>query len=94
MEAIRMHSTGGRARGRVVAMAAIGLLLCAIALGLALLGVQALTIGGADMALDTLDVHTPSPKAGPATTTFFGADGASQPFSGPDEITEQARSRA
>ena len=85
MQAIEPHMAEGHLSGRVIAMAAIVLLLCAIALGLALLGLQVLTIGGADTALGTFDVHAPA---------LFGADGASQPFSGPDEITEQARSRA
>ncbi len=85
MQAIQLHMAEGHLSGRVIAMAAIVLLLCAIALGLGLLGLQVLTIGGADAALGTLDVHTPS---------LFGTDGASQPFSGPDEITEQARSLA
>lgn len=95
MEAIQLHLLEGHLSGRVVAMAAIVLLLCATALGLALLGLQVLTISSGDAALGTFDVHIPSPQAGPsAARALFGADGASQPFSGPDEISAASRSRA
>ena len=85
MQALEPHMAEGHLSGRVIAMAAIVLLLCAIALGFALLGLQVLTTGGTDTDLGTFDVHAPA---------LLGADGASQPFSGPDEITEQARSLA
>jgi len=95
MEALQLHLVEGHLSGRVVAMAAIALLLCATALGLALLGLQVLTIDSGATALGTFDVHVPSPQAGPSTTlSLFGADGASQPFSGPDEISAASRSRA
>jgi len=95
MEAIRLHMTGGHLSGRVIAVAAIVLLLCAMALGVVLLGVHMLAVDGTSSALGTFDAHAPTPQAGPPVTpSLFDANGVSQPLSGPDEITLASRSRA
>jgi hypothetical protein len=93
MEAIRLHVTGDHWSGRVIVVTAIGLLLCALALGIALLGVQVLTIGGAGTALGSFDMHTPAPRPGPEVPGLFEAGSAHQLLSGPEEISAAYRSR-
>lgn len=89
MKAMRLHVAPGHPWSRSVAVAAIAVILCAIALGLALTGHQVPVTGNGGAALGTFSAHAAAPEAGPVRANPTATDGGSPLFSGPDQVTAQ-----